>query len=169
MPDLILVPLADKPALAAAPLRWSLELWGDSSPWFSAADWHTFYMRGAKADFSAWALDGVDQEQIYLASVAGEVVGAIALVDFDDLEEFAHLKPWVAAFVVDPKRRGTGIGSQMLAAIEAKAREFAIPRLHLWTTDQRDFYLKRGYEMLRHRDYSELNPPMSIDVLQKIL
>lgn len=165
MSGLILVPLADNPARAGAPLAWSLELWGEGNPWFSAEDWCTFYLRAARADYSTWDAQGVDQELLYLGISEGEVVGAIALVDFDDIEEFRSLKPWVAAFVVDPEKRGTGIGSQMLEALEAIARGFGITALHLWTEDKKDFYLKSGYELMLHRDY----PEISVDVLCKKL
>lgn len=163
--ELSLVPLADNPDLGVAPLAWSLDLWGDSNPWFSAEDWRSFYTRGESADYRGWDPLGFDQEQIYIALIKGEVVGAISLVDFDDLEEFRHLRPWVAAFVVDPHLRGQGIGSLMLTALEDKARIFGISELYLWTEDRKDFYLKRGYSALTHRDYPEL----SIDVLKKAL
>ena len=165
MADLILVPLADNPARGAHPLRWSLELWGAGNPWFAAEEWPSFYDRAAQANYLAWNHEGVDQELIYLALIDSEVVGAIALVDFDDVEEFRTLKPWVAAFVVNPALRGRGIGSQMLAAIEKQAKAFGIRELYLWTEDKKDFYSKRGYQELHHRDY----PEISIDVLQKSL
>ena len=120
-------------------------------------------MDAGAANYHAWDPAGQDQELIYVAQVAGEVVGAIALVDFDDIEEFREFKPWVAAFIVDPERRGEGIGSAMLASVENKAREFGIAQLYLWTEDQKDFYIKRGYSLVTHRDY----PTKSIDVLTK--
>ena len=168
MSELILVPLTDNPAAGAQPLAWSLALWGEANPWCSAEDWYTFYTKAAdvsSSSYDQWMLDGVDQEQIYIAYRAGEVVGAIALVDFDDLEDFRHLKPWVAAFIVDPARRGSGVGSAMLEALEARARAFAIPTLYLWTEDKKDFYLKRGYHLVAHRKY----PEISIDVMSKAL
>ena len=168
MSELILVPLTDNPAAGAQPLEWSLALWGEANPWFSAEDWHTFYRKAADAtttSYIEWAINGVDQEQVYIAYRAGEVVGAIALVDFDDLEEFRELKPWVAAFVVDPERRGSGIGSAMLAALEERAHAFSIPTLYLWTEDKRDFYSKRGYQLIAHREY----PEITIDVMSKEL
>jgi N-acetylglutamate synthase-like GNAT family acetyltransferase len=163
--EIILVPLADAPASGEKPLRWSIDLWGEQYPWFSAGEWPVFYQRAANSDYRQWDPDGVEQEQIYLALESDDVVGAIALVDFDDIEEFSHLKPWVAAFIVDPDRRGTGLGSLMLTALEKKARAFGITDLYLWTEDQKNFYLKRGYHVLEHRDY----PTLSIDLLHKNL
>lgn len=165
MERLILVPLADNPALGAKPLEWSCALWGDKNPWFQAHEWPAFYERAAQGDYRQWDRDGGEQEQIYIAIESGEVVGAIALVDFDDLEDFRHLKPWVAAFIVDPQRRNEGFGSLMLLALEERARTFGITELYLWTEDQRNFYLKRGYHVLEHREY----PTMSINILHKVL
>ena len=165
MDQLQLIPLADNPTLGAQPLQWSLDLWGSGNPWFSPQDWVNFYEKAASTEYEKWDLEGRDQEQIYLAIQKGEVVGVISLVDFDDLEDYRHFKPWVAAFIVDPQRRGSGLGSAMLAALEEKARNFGIERLYLWTEDKGDFYTKRGYELLEHRAYPEL----SIDILSKPL
>lgn len=163
--DPILVPLGDNPSLGERPLAWSLELWGEGSPWFSSEEWLTFYARASRANFEQWDLNGVDQEQIYIALLNGEVVGAIALVDFDDVEDLRPLKPWVAAFVVNPARRGQGLGSSILTLLEERARAFKIPELFLWTEDRKDFYLKRGYSLIEHREY----PQIAIDVLKKKL
>ena len=165
MSEPILVPLADNPSLGEQPLAWSLALWSETSPWFSAEEWPSFYTRGAAARYDAWNFDGVDQEQIYIALLNKEVVGAIALVDFDDVEELRHLKPWVAAFVVDPAKRGQGLGSSVLNLLEERARAFKIPELFLWTEDRKEFYLKRGYSLIEHRQY----PKIAIDVLSKKL
>lgn len=77
---------------------------------------------------------------------ANEVIAAIGLCDFDDLEEFRHLKPWFCAFVVREDLRGSGVGSQVLNQMEMKAMEFGITKAYLWTEDQVSFYAKRGYE-----------------------
>ncbi|MEY3101294.1 MAG: hypothetical protein RL435_440, partial [Actinomycetota bacterium] len=39
------------------------------------------------------------------------------------------------------------------------------PKLYLWTEDQRDFYTKRGYQLIEHRQY----PEIAIDVMGKDL
>ena len=147
------------------PLNWSLELWGDHIPGYSRSDWIAFYESARGADYSHWGSAGTDQELIYLAVIAHEVVGAIALVDFDDLEEFRHLKPWVAAFIVKPELRGSGIGTQMLAMLEGKASMLGIKKLYLWTEDQTAFYKRRGYEF----EASSRLGPLSFDLLSKSL
>jgi len=160
-----LIPLGEFPAGATAPLNWSLALWGDHIPGYTRSDWIAFYEKARGADYSHWDSAGTDQELIYLAVKNHEVVGAIALVDFDDLEEFRHLKPWVAAFIVKPELRGAGIGTQMLTLLEAKARVLGIKKLYLWTEDQTVFYTRRGY---RFEASSRLGP-LGFDLLSKAL
>lgn len=160
-----LIPISGLPQGATAPLDWSLELWGDHIPGFSSSDWIAFYEKAMRADYSHWDPAGTDQELIYLAVTDHEVVGAIALVDFDDLEEFRHLKPWVAAFIVKPELRGSGIGTEMLTLLEGKARMLEIRKLYLWTEDQTAFYKKRGYKV---QTSSRLGP-LCFDVLSREL
>jgi len=160
-----LIPLGEFSAGASAPLSWSLELWGDRIPGYSRSDWIAFYEKARGADYSHWDSAGTDQELIYLAVINREVVGAIALVDFDDLEEFRHLKPWVAAFIVKPELRGSGIGTQMLTLLEGEARMLGINKLYLWTEDQTAFYKRRGYRF----EASSRLASLGFDLLSKTL
>jgi GNAT superfamily N-acetyltransferase len=160
-----LIPISELPEGATAPLNWSLALWGEHIPGYSRSDWIEFYQNARGADYSHWDSAGTDQELIYLAVINHEVVGAIALVDFDDLEEFRHLKPWVAAFIVNPELRGSGIGTQMLTLLEGKASMLGINKLYLWTEDQTAFYKRRGYEF----EASSRLGFLSFDLLSKAL
>lgn len=159
-----LVPLRDTPESASLVLPWSLKLWRSNGiPGFSEEDWTNFYERAKTADFQVWHGDG--QELIYIAKLGEQVVGTIALTDFDDLEEFRHLTPWVAAFVVNPDLRGLGYGTKILELLERQAVALGIERVHLWTEDQMNFYLKRGYEFVSSGKWSRL----TFDVLHKSL
>jgi GNAT superfamily N-acetyltransferase len=158
-----LIPLGQSPDDANLPLQWTLDLWGDHIPGFSRQDWIDFYQSGKEANFNNWTGDG--QELIFIGKQGDEIVGAISLVDFDDLEEFRHLTPWVAAFIVNPQLRGGGIGSQMLALLEKQARQYGIGELHLWTEDKSQFYQNRGYSPLAAGSLGNLR----FDVLRKAL
>ncbi|MEK6648981.1 MAG: GNAT family N-acetyltransferase [Actinomycetota bacterium] len=144
--SLKLIPLSENPNDGDLPLQWSLELWGDHIPGYSRQDWINFYENGKKANFKKW--DGDSKALIFIGKRGEEVVGAISLVDFDDLEEFRYLTPWVAAFIVNPQLRGKGIGSEMLTALEGKAKALEVKVLHLWTEDKSEFYQKRGYDLI---------------------
>ncbi|MDP1711685.1 MAG: GNAT family N-acetyltransferase [Candidatus Nanopelagicaceae bacterium] len=159
-----LLPLSDTPESAALALQWSLELWRSNSiPGFSEEDWTSFYERAKTADFGVW--QGSGQELIYIAKSGDHVLGTIALVDFDDLEEYRHLTPWVAAFIVNPNLRGQGYGTKILETLERQAVALGIGTLHLWTEDQMSFYTKRGYEFVSTGTWSRL----TFEVLKKKL
>ncbi|HUW87306.1 MAG TPA: GNAT family N-acetyltransferase [Candidatus Paceibacterota bacterium] len=159
-----LLPMRDTPESAALVLQWSLKLWRSKSiPGFSEEDWTNFYERAKTADFNAWHGDG--QELIYIAKSGNKVVGTIALTDFDDLEEYRSLTPWVAAFIVHPELRGQGYGTKILEALEEQATSLGIRTLHLWTEDHTGFYTKRGYEFISSGKWSHLR----FDVLRKNL
>ena len=158
-----MVPLSKSPENADLALSWALDLWGDHIPTYSRQDWINFYANVSNSNYGAWSGDG--QELIFIAKRGDEVVGTISLVDFDDLEEFRHLSPWVAAFIVNPSMRGTGIGTQILALLEKQARSLEIDVLHLWTEDQSDFYGRRGYQQISSAKLENL----AIVVMQKKL
>ena len=159
-----LLPMSESPESAALVLQWSLKLWRSNSiPGFSEEDWANFYERAKSTDFDTW--NGAGQELIYVAKDGNQVLGTIALVDFDDLEEFRHLTPWVAAFIVNPQLRGKGYGTKILEALERQAAALGIGTLHLWTEDQTSFYTKRGYEFVSSGTWSRL----TFDVLKKKL
>jgi N-acetylglutamate synthase-like GNAT family acetyltransferase len=99
-------------------------------------------------NYETWDRNTDSKELLFLAVAedVNEVLAVIGLCDFDDLEEYRHLKPWLCAFVVREDLRGSGIGSQVLELMEARARDYGIELVYLWTEDQLEFYLKRGYE-----------------------
>jgi N-acetylglutamate synthase-like GNAT family acetyltransferase len=167
--DLRLVPISHAKEFAAEALSWSLKLWGEGKDEFTSEDWHSFYSRTLNSDYDNWDTDRTDQELLFMVlrnnKDGQEVVGSIALCDFDDFEEFRQYKPWIAAFVVRQDLRGTGIGSQVLNLIEQKAFDFGIKQIYLWTEESKDFYAKRGYVFMH-----VLNKPNRlINLMQKKL
>ncbi len=161
--EISLVPISGSPQDASRVLAWSLDQWGDHLPNYSRQDWEDFYSNSAKSDYSSWIGDG--QELVFLAKRGNDLVGSVGLVDFDELEEFRHLTPWIAAFVVNPQLRGNGIGTQILELLEEKARSLGIEVLHLWTEDQGNFYRKRGYQLLASSELGNLN----IEIMRKVI
>jgi len=156
------------PEFSKIPLQWSLDLWGKGKSEFSADDWQDFYDHASQGNYETWDPEGFDQELIFLALRDHEVVGAIALCDFDDLEEFRHLKPWIAAFIVDPKLRGSGVGSEILNLMEKKILAYGIKTIYLWSENRNNFYKNRGYLVI-----DQLTKPgameREIEIYRKIL
>lgn len=161
--EISLVPISESPQDASRVLAWSLDQWGDHLPNYSRQDWTDFYSHSSNSDYKTWIGDG--QQLVFLAKRGDDLLGSIGLVDFDELEEFRHLTPWIAAFVVNPQLRGEGVGTQILELLEKKALSLGIEVLHLWTEDQGAFYRKRGYRLLASTHLENLN----IDVMRKIL
>jgi len=161
--EISLIPASQSPRDMAHALSWALDLWGERALNYSRQDWVKFYSPSTESKYESWESNG--QELIFLGYRGEELVGTIALVDFDDLEEFRHLKPWIAAFIVNPDSRGQGIGSQILSMLEAKAASFGIEALYLWTEDQSEFYNKRGYRILTSSKLGNLE----IKIMQKSL
>ena len=164
-----LLPISRALDFADQPLSWSLKLWGEGKSEFSAQDWHDFYQRAKSANYESWDHNGTDQELLFMAisEIDGksQVVASIALCDFDDLEEFRRYRPWIAAFIVREDLRGKGVGERVLKLVEAKATDYGIKLVYLWTEGEREFYAKRGYEYL-----DTLNKEnRRIDLMQKRL
>lgn len=164
-----LLPISQALDFADQPLSWSLNMWGEGKSEFSAQDWHDFYQRAKSANYESWDHNGTDQELLFMAisEIDGksQVVASIALCDFDDLEEFRRYKPWIAAFIVREDLRGKGVGERVLKLVEAKAIDYGIKLVYLWTEGEREFYAKRGYEYL-----DTLNKEnRRIDLMQKRL
>jgi len=166
--NISLHPASEFPRLAKIPLQWSIDLWGAGKPEFSAADWQIFYDHALQGNYGLWDPEGSDQDLIFLAIREDQVVGAIALCDFDDFEELRHLKPWIAAFIVDPKLRGKGVGSEILNLMEEKVVSFGINGIYLWSENQNNFYQNRGYVSIDKLDKSG-TIERKIEVFQKIL
>jgi N-acetylglutamate synthase-like GNAT family acetyltransferase len=146
--NISLHPVSEFPELAKIPLQWSIDLWGEGKPEFSAEDWKIFYNKASQGNYDSWDPSGTDQELIFLAIKEEQVIGAIALCDFDDLEEFRHFKPWIAAFIVDPNLRGSGLGSEILKLMEEQVLSFGIETIYLWSENRNDFYKGRGYQSI---------------------
>ena len=166
--NISLHPVSEFPELAKIPLQWSIDLWGEGKPEFSADDWKIFYSKALLGNYDSWDSNGTDQELLYLAMKDEQVIGAIALSDFDDLEEFRHFKPWIAAFIVDPNLRGSGLGSEILELMEEKVLSFGIESIYLWSENQDSFYVNRGYKSIDRLE--KLGKPIRfIEIFQKAL
>jgi len=69
-----------------------------------------------------------DRDRLWLADVAGEIVGSVAI--FGRSAEEAQLR-W---YLVHPDYRGRGLGGKLLRMAVSFARECGFRCLYLWTT-----------------------------------
>jgi len=85
-------------------------------------------------------------EVFLVASDAHELLGAIALEDYGDVG-------LVRSLVVKPGRRGAGVGTALVAAVEQRARDAGIATLVLLTETAMNFFGALGYAM-RQREHA---------------
>ena len=118
-----IVPLVERPELVDQVAAWGFAEWGHLNPG------QTLQSRAAQIRESMT----VDRVPIVLVALdAGTLVGTASLL-FDDLEGDPR-NPWLASVFVPAERRGKGIASALVEAIEAAARRLGYPTLYLFTT-----------------------------------
>ena len=77
----------------------------------------------------------------------GGALGAVGLGEFD-IEERRDRSPWVLGMIVRPDRRGMGVGSLLMAQLEAWAGTRGYRQLWVATGGRAiDFYRKCGWEL----------------------
>lgn len=77
----------------------------------------------------------------------GGALGAVGLGEFD-LEERRDRSPWVWGMIVRPDRRGMGVGSLLMAQLEAWAGTHGYEQVWVATGGRAiDFYRKCGWEL----------------------
>ena len=89
--------------------------------------------------------DAADPDAIplsLLALVDGRPAGTVNLIENDDSKR-PHLRPWLAALVVSPEFRRSGVGSALVRACCGHAARLGITELYLGT-DIPDFYRRLG-------------------------
>jgi GNAT superfamily N-acetyltransferase len=76
----------------------------------------------------------------------GQAVGAVGLGEFD-IEERRDRSPWVLGMIVAVKRRGMGIGSQLMENLEAWTHHHGYQQVWVATGGRAiDFYEKCGWK-----------------------
>lgn len=133
------------------------------------ADWHHrewghLYAPGvwerdtAEREFVAMAQPG-SSDQTWVAFdgdlVPGRVdavLGSVSLVATDDLDGYEHLTPWLASLFVTGAARGRGVGTALVDALLAAARDAGHDVVYLFTSGQQEFWAARGWSVVEHVD-----------------
>jgi GNAT superfamily N-acetyltransferase len=115
-------PLGDVPHLLPLCTRWNYEAWGrdDGETPEIISEAFARMVRDARG------------EHVLVALVDGEPAGMSLLID-DDLDSNSHLKPWVAGVYVEPRFRGRGVATALVAAAENCARQDGHRQAWLYT------------------------------------
>ena len=83
-----------------------------------------------------------------------ELIGMATLVDDDELPNAPEPGPWLAAVLTAPTSRARGVASAVVQRIVQRAHELRLPAIYLYTSDQQQWYAKKGWIPARE---TELN------------
>ena len=135
--------LADRPDLVepVGRLRW--REWGHAPEPEDPAFWVKATRREAGRDALPFTMVAVD--------AAGAVIGAIGLGEYDRAEP-RDRGPWVLGMVVDPARRGRGLGRALLRALQERAAEVGHHELWVATGNAAGFYERCGWRHVAYAD-----------------
>ena len=144
------IPLLQRPEFIPSVARWIYAEWSYEFTTVTADAW----MIGFAAELQP---HGVPTTLIALDG--DELVGTASL-DPCDLPSRPALGPRLSSLYVAPPRRGRGLASQLLRGVEAEARSQGYAALHLHTTDQTEFFARRGWRWIE--DVTEWNRRVTI-------
>lgn len=129
--------------------------------WFHQ-EWAYLYPGRTVQDVSRSISERINRDKIPLALLAfedDELVGTVCLKSAD-MDTRPELTPWLAGLYVKESRRGKGIGTALVRAIEAKALAMGINRLFLYTPAAEHFYADLGWRLKERTCYH--NVPVSL-------
>jgi len=86
--------------------------------------------------------------ELLVAEEGGSIVGVVGM-------ETTGNGALLRSLAVRPDARATGLGKALVAAIEARAHDLAIPSLVLLTTTAAEFFAKRGYQVISREQVSD--------------
>ncbi len=128
--------LADYPQFVPTVASWVYTEWGHHNPSFTVQQFEATYRTHMVKD----------SIPLTLIALWDDLPAGTASIFVEDMDIHPELTPWLAAVYVPVDHRGKGIGSELVGAIEAKARALGIRRLYLWTPDKEHFYTRLGWE-----------------------
>ena len=98
------------------------------------------------AQLTKLAIQPDEYETALIAWVDGHLAG-ICLLVLHEFEPLHDVSPWLASLYVAPEYRKRGVARRLVAAIEDQARSHGVARLHLYTGDAQEFYVKCGWSL----------------------
>ena len=125
--------------------RWHWDEWGADYGDSSLDVWTTQLARKTRTDGMPCS---------WIAFVDGEPVGSVAL-ELDGVEPRPELKPDLGGLYVLPRYRSRGIGSALVLACEAAARQFGVEELYLYTESAETLYARLGWETFERMQFKK--------------
>jgi len=127
--------LADHARFVPLVSRWHFEEWAGSQPGATLAAWTAGLARCCERDRIPTT---------FVAAVDSEPVGSASLV-LCDMDTRRDLSPWLGSVYVLPAFRRRGIATALVSHALARARDFGVERLYLWTDSAASLYERLGW------------------------
>jgi GNAT superfamily N-acetyltransferase len=121
-----------------------------------AATCVAYWKRDFPLDTDQWYLD------LYAESLAspglpvvlvaiddGEFVGTASLIADDELPDASEPGPWVAAVFVTESRRGRGVGTALVSALQQRGADLGLREMYLYTENGVAWYQSMGWHKQR--------------------
>jgi monoamine oxidase len=134
--------LVDYPQFGSVLAMWHVREWGHlyrDSTWNEAT---------ARHEFQSMQRDSIPLTLLALDDLSGELLGSASLIADDELQEFAHLAPWLASLYVVPSARSRGIARELTNAILDESNRLGHLHTYLFTAGQEDYYRIRGWALV---------------------
>lgn len=129
--------------------------------WFVEA-WEPYYGPNGPGNAEQDLRFCCDRDRLPIAVIAIDqdgVCGTAALKE-QSVESHAHLRPWLAALLVDPAKRNRGIGTRLVQAIEELARQMEFEVLYVGAGPDAPLYDRRGWTKIGNA--KSLREPLGI-------
>lgn len=139
--------LADHSESVPTLANWFFEQWGYLRP------------ESTLEDFEASVRAHLNRDELPINFVAldgAKILGSASLRR-QDMNTRTDLSPWLGSVYVAAEHRRRGIGAELVAAVEAKARELGFDTLYLWTPDKEHFYARLGWKVIDRTEYRHEN------------
>ncbi len=136
-------------ALVIEPLAAHRDVLPVLAQWFER-EWPAYYGAGgrgnARDDLESFASE--DRLPVGVVAFRDGALCGVAALKATSVASHAHLSPWAAAGLVEPSRRGRGVGTALLAALENVARRFGFPFVYCGTSSAESLLKRRDWELL---------------------
>ncbi len=115
--------------------------------WF-VAEWAPWYGPEGPGDAAGDLAASASRDALPICLVAlggdGELLGTVALKE-ESVGSELGVGPWLAALLVGPSHRGRGVGTALIAAIEAEAWRLGFEAIYVSTDVAEDLLRRRGW------------------------
>ncbi len=126
--------------------------------WFER-EWAPYYGPTGPGDAEHDLRHCCNREELPMAwvAIAGDAVCGTAALKHESVTTHRHLTPWLAALLVAPAFRRRGVGEQLIAAVEDRARQLGFDCLYVGTGEgsgtPESVLRKRGWELVERGPY----------------